>query len=127
MSREKRKAEKRGREAPLHTAVHWCKGDTDYSLVTYGQGELVYFIVKPTNISVLSESSVGARIYALMTVLKGVAEIEMLCLNSRESFEDNKRFLKSQMEQEENPVIRRLLEQDQTHLDLDSGADGDSP
>ena len=65
----------------------------------------------------MSESSVGARIYALMTVLKGVAEIEMLCLNSRESFEDNKRFLKSQMEQEENPVIRRLLEQDQTHLD----------
>ena len=52
-----------------------------------------------------------------MTVLKGVAEIEMLCLNSRESFEDNKRFLKSQMEQEENPVIRHLLEQDQTHLD----------
>ena len=50
-------------------------------------------------------------------MLKGVAEIEMLCLNSRESFEDNKRFLKSQMEQEENPVIRRLLEQDQTHLD----------
>ena len=65
----------------------------------------------------MSESSVGARIYALITVLKGVAEIEMLCLNSRESFEDNKRFLKSQMEQEENPVIRRLLEQDQTHLD----------
>ena len=110
-----KKSEKRSREAPLHTTVHWCKGD--YSLVTYGQGELVYFIVKPTNISVLSESSVGARIYALMTVLKGVAEIEMLCLNSRESFEDNKRFLKSQMEQEENPVIRRLLEQDQTHLD----------
>lgn len=46
-----------------------------------------------------------------------VSDIEMLCLNSRESFEDNKRFLKSQMEQEENPVIRRLLEQDQTHLD----------
>lgn len=47
-----------------------AKEITDYSLVTYGQGELVYFIVKPTNISVLSESSVGARIYALMTVLK---------------------------------------------------------
>ena len=35
----------------------------------------------------------GARIYALMTVLKGMAEIEMLCLNSRENFGDNKRFL----------------------------------
>ena len=117
MSREKRKAKKEA-EKRLSTRQFICaKEITDYSLVTYGQGELVYFIVKPTNISVLSESSVGARIYALMTVLKGVAEIEMLCLNSRESFEDNKRFLKSQMEQEENPVIRRLLEQDQTHLD----------
>ena len=52
-----------------------------------------------------------------MTVLKGVAEIEMLCLNSRESFEDNKRFLRSRMEQEGNPVVRKLLEKDLTHLD----------
>lgn len=90
---------------------------TDYSLVTHGHGELVYFIIKPSNISVLSQASVGARIYALMNVLKGVAEIEMLCLNSRESFEDNKRFLRERMEQEDNPVVRRLLEKDQTHLD----------
>lgn len=117
MSREKRKAKKEAEKRLSTRQFIGAKEITDYSLVTYGQGELVYFIVKPTNISVLSESSVGARIYALMTVLKGVAEIEMLCLNSRESFEDNKRFLKSQMEQEENPVIRRLLKQDQTHLD----------
>ena len=117
MSREKRKAKKEAEKRLSTRQFIGAKEITDYSLVTYGQGELVYFIVKPTNISVLSESSVGARICALMTVLKGVAEIEMLCLNSRESFEDNKRFLKSQMEQEENPVIRRLLEQDQTHLD----------
>lgn len=117
MSREKRKAKKEAEKRLSTRQFIGAKEITDYSLVTYGQGELVYFIVKPTNISVLSESGVGARIYALMTVLKGVAEIEMLCLNSRESFEDNKRFLKSQMEQEENPVIRRLLEQDQTHLD----------
>ena len=117
MSREKRKAKKEAEKRLSTRQFIGAKEITDYSLVTYGQGELVYFIVKPTNISVLSESRVGARINALMTVLKGVAEIEMLCLNSRESFEDNKRFLKSQMEQEENPVIRRLLEQDQTHLD----------
>ena len=32
------------------------------SLITYDQGELVYFLVKPTNISVLSEESISARI-----------------------------------------------------------------
>ena len=90
---------------------------TDYSLQTYGQGELVYFIIKPSNISVLSEASISARIYALMTVLKGIAEIEMLCLNSRENFEDNKRFLRERMEQEQNSVVRKLLEKDLVFLE----------
>lgn len=77
----------------------------------------MYFLIKPTNISVLSEDSVSARIYALMTVLKGMAELKFLCLNSRENFEDNKQFLKNRLEQENNPAVRRLLENDLTHLD----------
>ena len=93
------------------------KDITDYSLQTYGHGELVYFIIKPSNISVLSEASVSARIYALMTVLKGMAEIEMCCLNSRENFEDNKRFLRARIEQENSPIICRLLEADLNFLD----------
>jgi hypothetical protein len=90
---------------------------TDYSLLTYRGDELVYFLIKPTNISVLSDESVSARIYSLMTVLKGMAELEFLCLNSRENFEDNKQFLKKRMEQENNPAVRRLLEHDLHHLD----------
>lgn len=90
---------------------------TEYSLETYHGDELVYFMIRPTNLSVLSESSVGARVYALMNVLKGVAEIEMLCLNSRENFEENKGFLRRRAEEERNPVIRQLLERDQIFLD----------
>lgn len=89
---------------------------TDYSLKT-SYGELVYFIIRPTNISVLSDTSVSARIYALMTVLKGIAEIEMLCLNSKENFDENKQYLKQRMEEESNPVIRKLLQQDSSNLD----------
>ncbi|MSU03367.1 hypothetical protein FYJ83_18075 [Tissierella sp. DSM 105185] len=89
---------------------------TDYSIKTQ-YGELVYFIIHPTNISVLSDENVSARIYALMTVLKGIAEIEMLCLNSKENFDDNKQYLKRRMEIEQNPVIRKLLQQDSINLD----------
>ena len=89
---------------------------TDYSIRT-SVGELVYFIIRPTNISVLSDSSVSARIYALMTVLKGIAEIEMLCLNSKENFDENKQYLKKRIEEESNPVIRKLLQQDSSNLD----------
>lgn len=89
---------------------------TDYSLKT-SFGELVYFIIHPTNISVLSDTSVSARIYALMTVLKGIAEIEMLCLNSKENFDDNKHYLNKRIEKENNPIIRNLLKQDSINLD----------
>lgn len=88
----------------------------DYCIGTK-MGDLVFFIIKPTNISVLPGSSVTARIYALLNVMKGMVEIEMLALNSKESFEDNKAFYRNRMAEEELPAIRRLLEQDSSHLD----------
>ena len=85
--------EKKAREQKLSTRqLINTKAVGDYSLKTYDGDDLVYFMIRPTNLSVLSDSSVGARVYALMNVLKGVAEIEMLCLNSRENFEENKSF-----------------------------------
>lgn len=114
MSRKEKKATK---QKQATRQLIGTKAITDFSLLTYEHGELVYFIIKPTNISVLSEANVSARIYALMTVLKGMAEIEMCCLNSRENFEDNKRFLRERIEKEDNPTICRLLESDLTHLD----------
>ena len=88
----------------------------DYCIVTR-TGNLVFFIIKPTNISVLPDSSISARIYALLNVVKGQAEIEMLALNSKESFECNKDFYRERLSQEELPAVRRLLEQDSKHLD----------
>ena len=89
----------------------------DYSLHTVHGSEIVFFLVQPTNISVLSAESLTARIYALMNILKGFAEVEMLCLDSRESFENNKRHLRERAKQEDVPEIRSLLEQESRHLD----------
>ncbi len=89
---------------------------TDYCLSTK-QGDLVFFIIKPTNISVLPDASVSTRIYSLLNVIKGQAEVEMLAMNSKESFEDNKYYYRSRMEAEELSAIRSLLEQDSNNLD----------
>ena len=77
---------------------------TDYSIRTYKNEALVYFLIQPSNISVLSEESLSARIYGLMTVLKGITEIEMMCLNSRENFEDIIRL----REKKENEIFSYL-------------------
>ena len=111
-----KKTETKGKAKEVYKRAMGIDEITDYSLKT-PYGELVYFIIHPTNISVLSEASVNSRIYALMTVLKGIAEIEMLCLNSKENFDDNKQYLKRRMDTEQNSVIRQLLQQDSTNLD----------
>ena len=89
----------------------------DYSIITYDHGELVYFLIKPSNISVLSEESITARVHALMIVLQGTAEIEMCAYNSRENFDDNKRYLKKRIKNEDNGILSQLLEMDMNHLD----------
>ena len=43
---------------------------TEYSIATK-LGDLVFFIIKPTNISVLPDASVSSRIHALLNVVKG--------------------------------------------------------
>lgn len=57
MSRKTEK--KQAREKASTRQLIGAEAVTEYSLVTHGHGELVYFIVKPSNISVLSEASVG--------------------------------------------------------------------
>lgn len=78
---------------------------------------LVFFAIKPTNLSVCSPESVRARIYAMTVVLKGLPELEMLALNAKESYEDNKRYYRQRAREEPLPAVAGLLEQDAAHLD----------
>ena len=92
------------------------EGISEESLCTR-HGDLVFFIIKPTNISVLPGESVSARISALLNVIKGQADVEMLAMNAAESFGGNKSYYQARSEAEENPAIRKLLEEDGKHLD----------
>ena len=84
---------------------------------TDGYGEIVYFLVKPTNISVLSRSSVRKKIEELVLLLTLQPDLEIICLDARENFEDNKHYLDARLEDETNALIRELLERDKVFLD----------
>lgn len=89
---------------------------TGHSIET-PMGELVFYIIQPTNIGVLPESSITARVRGLQGLLSGQTDWELMALNSRESFEANKSFYRQRREKEPLPVVRRLLELDSQHLD----------
>lgn len=84
---------------------------------TNGYGEIVYFLVKPTNISVLSRVSVGQKVKQLMQLLTVQPDMEIICLDARENFDDNKLYLDARLEDETNAHIRELLERDKVFLD----------
>lgn len=89
---------------------------TDYGLLTT-KGELVYFQVAPTNISVLSYTSIDTKIRHLMLVLSTRPNIEIICTDSSECFDENKAYLLDRSKMENCHEVRQLLIQDREFLD----------
>lgn len=94
-----------------------AKTITDRSLETYGQGELVFFILRPHNLAVLSTDNINYRLHAMTTILKSMPELEQSCMNSRESFEDNKEFLRRRIGDEDVDTVKYLCQLDIDFLD----------
>ena len=89
---------------------------TKYGLLT-DKGELLFYLVSPTNISVLSYVNIEIKIRHLMMVLSAIPDIEITCTDSTECFDDNKAYLQSRLEAEQNSRIRKLIQKDIDFLD----------
>ncbi len=92
------------------------QGFSNYGIKTTG-GELVVFLVQPTNISVLSHANIEVKIRHLLTVLSTHPGLEISCLDSCERFDDNKRFIQKRLQEEDNEAVRKALQQDMAYLD----------
>ena len=94
--------------------------------VTTAHGELVFFLIRPDNLTVLSEDGIRVRVTALANLLRSESAVELLALDSRESFQRNKEFYQVRLEQETIPALRTLLEQDIRHLEAIQSASASS-
>ena len=89
---------------------------TEHGVAT-PRGELVFFLIRPDNLSVLSPEVIRGRVRALMELLRGTDQVRLLALDSRESFTRNKAWYQQRLEEETNPAIRDLLQKDRAYLD----------
>ena len=87
-----------------------------YGLKT-NKGELLFYLVAPTNISVLSHTNIEIKVRHLMMVLSSIPDIEIACTDSSECFDDNKAYLHYRLDEEFNPKIKKLLKKDIEFLD----------
>ena len=93
------------------------KGFSRNGIQTNGHGEIVFYLVTPTNISVLSRVAVAQKVKHLMTLLTAQPDIEIVCIDARENFDDNKVYLDERYNDEPNGKVRELLLKDKTFLD----------
>ena len=87
-----------------------------YGLKT-NKGELLFYLVAPTNISVLSHTNIEIKVRHLMMVLSSLPDIEIACTDSSECFDDNKAYLHNRLDEEMNPKVKRILKKDIEFLD----------
>ena len=80
-------------------------------------GERVFYLIRPDNLSVLSPEVIRSRIRSLTVLLSTQPSLELLTLDSRESFQQNKEYYRDRLEEETAPEVRALLERDLAHLD----------
>ncbi len=107
------KKKKKGRSVQELLGI---KSFTPYGLLTT-KGELIFYTVAPTNISVLSSANIEIKVRHLMMVLSAIPDIEINCTDSSECFDDNKAYLQKRMEEESNLKVRELLKKDLAFLD----------
>ena len=82
---------------------------TPYGIVT-DSGERVFFLIQPDNLSVLSPEVIRGRVRSLTMLLSTQPTLEILALDSRESFQRNKEYYLRRLEEETEPAVRELLE-----------------
>jgi hypothetical protein len=113
MAKEKLKKRKKGHSVQEMIGV---KTFSKYGLLT-NKGELLFYAVAPTNISVLSYINIEIKIRHLLMVLSAIPNIEITCLDSSECFDQNKYYLKERLSQEENSKVRNIIKKDIDFLD----------
>lgn len=113
MAKQIQQKRKKGRSVQEMIGV---KTFTKYGLLT-NKGELLFYTVAPTNISVLSYTNIEIKIRHLMMVLSSIPDIEITCSDSSECFDQNKSYLKERLEDEQNPKLRKILKKDVEFLD----------
>ena len=89
---------------------------TKYGLKV-GKQEMLFFLVQPTNISVLSPENIEIKVHHLQMVLSALPDMEVACTDSCECFDDNRYYIKDRIEQETNPKVVDILKKDLNFID----------
>lgn len=82
-------------------------------LIKTDDSKTIFFRVEPSNLSVLSETSIRTKIINLAKLAKVMGGIQMYALDDRENYSANRKFIRDRIDEETIPEIRQILEKEE--------------
>lgn len=92
------------------------KNFSQYGIETK-DGVLVFYLISPINISVLSSVNIENKIRHYKNLISAIPDIEFSCTDASECFDNNKMYLRNRQEKENNPKVKKIIEKDMDFLD----------
>jgi len=90
----------------------------DFGITTLNNQQLVFLSIQPFNVAVIGSERVLECVKNLQTVLEDIGNIQIVCLSSAQSYEQNKLYLKERAKDPNmHPRVQQLCQQDIDFLD----------
>lgn len=89
---------------------------SNHLLTTTGQ-ELYFLHLTPKNITVMSDNDITALEDNLSAILSSMPKCEFLALDSTQNYKENKKYLKTLADIEDEPLVAKLDTEDINHMD----------
>lgn len=89
----------------------------DCCLINYPGEKAAFLILTPSNLSILPDSEVLGKIKRLTTIYEEIGTADYICINSTQSYDQNKHFIRNLESSERNQKLRELDQKDLHFLD----------
>lgn len=86
-------------------------------LISSAGGKSAFLIVSPINLNVLSKAVIQAQVDDLAKSVKEIGSLEILAINSAQSYEQNKHFLAQKLLEERDDAVKAIDRQDVDFFD----------
>ena len=78
--------------------------------------KVVFFKIEPSNLAVLSPTNIRTKILNLASLAKSMGGMQIYALDDRENYSENRKYLRNRIDQETNPAVRYILEQEDLYV-----------
>lgn len=104
------------KSVPVKQKIGFESIDDNGCLIKADGSKIMFFKVEPSNLAVLSETSINAKVMNLAMLAKTMGDMQIIALDDRENYSEIRKYLRNRIDEETSSQIRYILEQEELYI-----------